>query len=150
MNGLKIANSMLNKYELLTICTAFKRNDSASWNMKTKKITKKNLVNHGKNWHLRIYRLNSYLNPGQHKSSKWWCKLHDVTQWQSFKVQYNNTAANLCGWFEHGCGNRHLDCTKHISQWTFVSLPFFCKQIQMNRNIIILDFVFSRVNRRIY
>lgn len=30
MNGLKIAKSMLNKYELLTMCTAFKRSDSVS------------------------------------------------------------------------------------------------------------------------
>lgn len=33
MNGLKIEKSMLNKYELFTICTDFKRNDKASYKM---------------------------------------------------------------------------------------------------------------------
>lgn len=91
---------------------------------KQQKIEWNNLLSSLNRWISPI--LNPYLNPCKQKGSKCWCKLHNMAQWESVKVQNNNTTANLCCWLQHWGSNCHLNCTEHISQWTFVSLPFFC------------------------
>lgn len=77
----------------------------------------------------------SYLNPCKNKCGKWWCKLHNMAQWKSIKVQNDASAANLCGWFQHWRSDSHLNSTEHIVQRAFRWFPFFYWPEQRHKHI---------------